>query len=128
MVETPEVVWHTTTGSEAVTIGPEPAPLEVEEVGVEVDGGTVVDGARVIDVVVRFGWVVPDVETGPDEPHAARSSAPAAAPPAKPRPRGDTMGLRVHRQIRQHIGEAPLRLGPPGRDVLGRHLVGRVAL
>jgi hypothetical protein len=52
VVETPEVVWHTTTGSEAVTMGPEPAPLVVE---VEEEGDNVVDGADVLDVVVCFG-------------------------------------------------------------------------
>ncbi len=32
----------------------------------------------VVDVVVFFGWVVAVVELGPDDPHAAMTSAPAA--------------------------------------------------
>ena len=96
VVVAPDVVWHTTTGSEAVTIGPEPAPAVV---GVEDVDDDVVVGADVLDVVDCFGWVVPDVESGPDDPQAARSSAPATTTPARPRPRYDT--------------HTPLALRPP---------------
>ena len=71
-------------------MGPAPAPAEVDPV-VEVGGeDEVVDTAAVLDVVEFFGWVVPEVEPVPDEPHAAKSSAPARTPPAKPRQRYDT--------------------------------------
>jgi hypothetical protein len=68
-------------------------------VGVEDVDDDVVVGADVLDVVDGFGWVVPDVEPDPDDPQAARSSAPAATTPARPRPRCDT--------------RTPLALHPP---------------
>ena len=50
VVVAPDVVWHTTTGSEAVTIGPDPAPavVGVEDVDDDDGGG---GGADVLDVV-----------------------------------------------------------------------------
>ena len=81
MVGAPEVVWHTTTGNMAVTIGPEPAP---DALVVEVDAAVVgATGTDVLDDAVPcFGWVDPVVAAGPDDPHAANSSAPTTAIPA----------------------------------------------
>ena len=84
MVDAPEVVWHTTTGSVAVTIGPEPLVVEVEvEVAATV---VVVAGADVLEVADCLGWVDPFVEAGPDDPQAANNKANAEPAPATPRP------------------------------------------
>jgi hypothetical protein len=92
VVDTPDVVWHTTTGSSAVTVAPEPEPEPfVVEVEVEAEAeAAVVDvagagaGAGGLVVVGRFGWVDPVVEAGPDDPHAAKRSAPETTAPAQP--------------------------------------------
>ena len=84
VVGAPVDVWQTTTGSDAVTIGPSDARSAIPSPPcsdvVEPAAVVVVDVAGgVVDVVVCFGWVVPDDEPVPDDPHAAISSAPAAA-------------------------------------------------
>jgi hypothetical protein len=68
------VVLHTITGSEAATVG---VPVVVDvEAGVVAD---VPDGE--LDVVESLGWVVPDDEPGPDDPHAATDSTRASPAP-----------------------------------------------
>jgi hypothetical protein len=81
VVVTPEVVWHTTTGRVAVTIGTDPEP-PVDEVDVELELVVDVDIVRAVVEVVCFGWVVELVELGPDDPHAASTTAPTTPTPA----------------------------------------------
>jgi hypothetical protein len=82
VVVTPEVVWHTTTGRVAVTIGTDPEP-PVDEVDVELELVVVdVDIGRAVVEVVCFGWVVELVELGPDDPHAASTTVPTTTAPA----------------------------------------------
>ena len=76
VVVTPAVVWQTTTGNVAVTIGPDVvvgvADVAVVDVDVDVDPDE--PDAFVVEVVECFGWVVEPVplfELGPDDPHAA---------------------------------------------------------
>jgi hypothetical protein len=82
VVGAPVVVSQTITGSDAVTIGPEPLPPvpTVEDV-VELAAVVVEFGGNVLDVVDRFGWVVPDDEPVPEDPHAVRPKAPATNRP-----------------------------------------------
>jgi hypothetical protein len=86
VVETPEVVWQTTTGRVAVTIVPEPEPFVAEvELEVEPDAAVVgVAGADVLDVVPCFGWFDPVDEAGPDDPHAAKRNTTDTTAPARP--------------------------------------------
>ena len=78
MVDTPELVWHTTTGSVAVTIGPEQwsgcPTCSTSSTSRDPE-------AFVVEVVVCASDGSSNsslFELGPDDPHAASTSAPTA--------------------------------------------------
>jgi hypothetical protein len=78
VVVAPDVVVHTITGSDAVTIGPDVVVVKADDV-------VVVDElAAEVDVVECFGWEVLEDVPDPDEPHAATPSAHASTTPTTP--------------------------------------------
>jgi hypothetical protein len=84
VVVTPEDVWHTTTGSITVVIGPE-VVVDVLDDGVDVVVEEPDPEALVLDdVVLCFGWLVELVVLGPDDPHAASTSASSPTTPTIP--------------------------------------------
>jgi hypothetical protein len=86
VVVTPDVVWHTTNGSVAVTIGPELVVGVFDDTDVVDDSDAESLVVEVVVVALSCGWVavVADDEPGPDEPHAASNSALPTRTPANP--------------------------------------------
>ena len=134
-------VSHGTTGSVArATV--EDCAAAVVDVDVDVDIDVedevgVTDDAVELDLDFVTGWV--DVDLGMDVPaQPAITTRPVNPSPTNhtvrcrrtrpPVPLSPRQGLGVDGQIIEQVGEAPLRLGPPCRDVLGRHLVRFVPL
>jgi phosphoribosylformylglycinamidine (FGAM) synthase-like enzyme len=116
-------VEHVTTDSVAAVVG-----TWVVVVVLEVD--VVVVLVVELEVVVELRAAVSELE-GELEQLLSRSAAGTVINAPNRAARESllsTFDLRVHRQRVQQLGKALTGLGPPGRDVLGRHLVGYISL